>query len=111
MRSTDYPFRWASFPDLAHEVGGAGRVHQRHAVAGGLERGHGQRKGELALLLLGLEVEARRPVVHAPHPGDGPGGVKEMLAERRLSGTRVAGQDDVAEVREIDALHRGADLS
>ena len=56
------------------------------------------------LLLLGLEVEVRRPVIHPTDARDGAGLEQQLLAERRLAGTRVAGQDDAPKVGEIDAL-------
>ena len=63
-----------------------------------VERGDRQRQRQLALLLLGLEVEAAVPSSTLPESGDGTGGVEQVLGERGLAGVGVTGEDDVAQV-------------
>jgi hypothetical protein len=59
----------------------------------------------VSLLLLGLEVEMRGPVVDPAQAGDRTGAKEELFAERRLAGARMAGQDDAPKVGQVDVLH------
>ena len=55
---------------LGHEVGVAGRIDHRHDRAVVVEGRHGQAQRLAPLLLLGLVVEGRRPVVDPAQAGD-----------------------------------------
>ena len=90
---------------LAREVGVAGRVDQGDLVAVVLHRRQRERERLLALLLLGLEVEAGGPVVDLAQSGDGAGGVEQVLGEGGLARVGMAGKDDVAEARHVDCGH------
>ena len=87
--------------DLAREVGVAGRVDERDLVAAVVERGDASEERQLALLLLGLEVEHRCPVVDSAQPVDGAGGVEQVLGEGGLAGAGVTGEHDVTEVGHV----------
>jgi hypothetical protein len=90
--------------DLRDEVEVAGGVDDRDPGAIRLERRDGQAQGLAALLLLGLEVEVGAAVIDLADAPDRAGLEQELLAERRLARTCVAGQDDAPKVGEIDAL-------
>ena len=98
--------RGEALDDVGHEVGIAGRVDERDPRPVVLERPDREAQRLAPLLLLGLEIEVRGPVVDAPEPRDRAGPEQQLLGERRLAGAGVAGQDDASEVREVDALHR-----
>src|SRR4029079_8471361 len=90
--------------DLRDEVEVARGVDDGDPRAIRLERRDGQAQGLAALLLLGLEVEVGAAVIDladAPHRA---GLEQELLAERRLARTRVAGEDDAPKAGEPDAL-------
>ena len=90
--------------DLGREIGVAGRVDQLDPRALVLEAGDREGQRLLALLLLGLVVQAGRAVVDAAEPGDRAGVEEKPLGQRRLAGAGVGGQDDAAEVGEVDTL-------
>ena len=61
------------------------------------ERRGGERQRQLPLLLLGLEVQARGPVIDATRARDGAGREQQVLCEGCLAGASVARQDHVAQ--------------
>ena len=91
---------------VGHEVRVAGRVDERDPRPVVLERADRQAQRFVALLLLGLEIEVGGPVIDPPESRDGAGLGQELLGERRLAGAGVTGEDDAAEVGQVDALHR-----
>jgi hypothetical protein len=58
------------------------------------------------LLLLGLEIEVRGPVVDLAQPGDGTRPEQDLLRKGRLPAPGVAGEHDAADVGEVVALQR-----
>ena len=98
--------RREALDDVGDEVGVPGRVDERDPRPVALERADRKAERHPPSLLFGLEVKMRRAVVHAPEPGDGPGLEHELLGERRLAGSCMAGEDDAAKVGQVDALHR-----
>ena len=70
---------------LGDEVRVAGRVDDRDLVLAVLERPDREAQRLVALLLLGLEVEVRRPVVDPAQPGDRAGPEQDLLGQRRLA--------------------------
>ena len=60
----------------------------------------------MALLLLGLEVEAGGAVVDLPEPGNRTGPEQELLGERGFAGRGMAGKNDVAQVGQVNAFRR-----
>jgi hypothetical protein len=91
---------------VAHEVGVARRVDEVDLVVAPLERSHRQRQGDAALVLLGVEVAHRRPVLDATHAGDGTGPVQEGLCQARLARSAVPDQGDVADLTSRVPLHQ-----
>ena len=91
--------------DLAHEVGVARRVEEGDPMAVVLQHAHRERERQLALLLLGLEVQGGRGVLDPAQPVEGAGGVEQVFGQRRLAGAGVTGQHDVAQVIGGDGLH------
>ena len=98
--------RGEALDHVGDEVRVAGRVEQRDPRPVRLERADREAERLAPLLLLGLEIEVGRPVVDPTQPRDRPALEQQLLAERRLAGSRVAGQDDAPKVGEVDALHR-----
>src|SRR4029078_4928297 len=90
--------------DLCDEVEVARRVDDRDPRAVRLERRDGEAQGLAPLLLLGLEVEVGAAVIDLADAPDRAGLEQELLTERRLARTCVAGEDDAPKVGEIDAL-------
>jgi hypothetical protein len=90
---------------LGREVEVARSVDDRDPGPVRLERRDREAQRLAALLLLGLEVEMGAAVLDLADAPDGAGSKEELLAERRLAGTRVTGQDDAPEVGQVDALH------
>ncbi len=90
--------------DLGDEVQVARRVQDRDPRPVGLERRDREAQGLASLLLFGLEVEVRGAVLDLADPAHSPRLEQQLLAERRLARTRVAGQDDAPKVGEIDTL-------
>ena len=103
-------FRKNLDPNIDHPGTTGPQFHPRGIV---LERRDGQAQRLPALLLLGLVVEVGRAVIDPTHARDRAGSKEELLGERRLPATGVAGEDDAAEVGGVDALHRhrGRDLT
>ena len=95
--------------DVADEVGVAGRVDQVDLVARPLERGHGQRDRDAALLLLGLGVGGRRAVLDPPDPVDGAGSGQQRLGQGGLPAAAVAHEGHVADLVGRVALHPNVD--
>ncbi len=91
---------------LRDEVGVAGGVDERHLVLAVLERADGQRQRPVLLLLLGLEVEVRGPVVDPAQSGDGASPEHDLLRKGRLAAPGVAGEHDAADVGKVVALQR-----
>ena len=89
---------------LGREVRVAGRVDDRDLVLAVLERPDRQAQRLVPLLLLGLVVEMRRPVVHPAQAGDRAGPEEDLFRERRLAGSGVAREHDGADVGEVVAL-------
>ena len=83
--------------DLPHEVRVAWRVDERDVAAVTIEGVGRERERQLALLLLGLEVERGGAVVDTAHAVDDAGLVEQVLGDGGLSGPCMSGQDDVAE--------------
>jgi hypothetical protein len=69
-----------------------------------IEAGYGEGQRLLALLLLGLVVQAGGAVIDAAEPRDRASIEKEALGQRRLTGPGMGGQDDAAKVEEVGAL-------
>ncbi len=90
--------------DLGREICVAGCVDDLDPGPLVLQAGHGEGQRLPALLLFGLVVQACRAVVDAAEPRDRPGVEKEALGQRRLAGPGVGGQNDAAEVGEVDTL-------
>ena len=78
--------------DLGREVRVSGGVDELDPRSLVIQAGHGEGERLLALLLLGLVVQARRAVVDAAEPRDRAGIEKEALGQRRLAGPGVGGQ-------------------
>ena len=91
---------------VRQEVGIAGRVHDAHGVlfpVQGVER-RGQRG--LAADFLGLEVEYRTLVVHAPLTGGFAGRIQERLGQRRLADAALTQQSDGPDAVHLVRSHR-----
>ena len=93
-----------SLDDLGGEVRVAGGIHDLDPVALSVEARHGQAQRLMPLLLFGLVIHARRAVIDATETRDGAVLEEEPLGQRRLAGAGVGGDDDAAEVGEVDAL-------
>jgi hypothetical protein len=91
---------------LADEVGVARAVQDVDLVPLVLQRRQRDRQGEVSLHLLGVEVGGGVPVLHPTLAGDGAGAGEECLGERRLPGSAVADQRDIADPAGREALHR-----
>ena len=74
-------------------------------VALPLERRDRERHRDRALLLLGIEVAHGVAVLDAPHPRDRAGDEQQRLGQRRLPGSAVADERDVADLRRRERLH------
>ena len=96
--------RGEALDDLGREVrvpGGVDDLDPRSLV---LQAGHRERQRLLALLFLGLVVQAGGAVVDAAKPRDGGRIEEEALGQRRLTGPGMGRNDDAAEVGEVDTL-------
>ena len=93
---------------LGDEVRVAGRVDQRDVVPSSSNVATASDQRLAPLLLLGLEVERGGPVVDPAQPRDGAGLEQQVLGEGGLARAGVAGQDDVPELRQVNALRRHA---
>ena len=91
---------------LGDEVRVARRVDDGDLVLAVLERPDREAQRAVLLLLLGLVVEVRRPVVDLPHPRDRAGAEQHLLGQRRLPAPGMAGEHDAADVGEVVALQR-----
>jgi hypothetical protein len=78
--------------DLGREVGVSGGVDELDPRPFVLQAGDGERQRLLALLLLGLVVQAGGAVIDAAEPRDRAGIEKEALGQRRLAGPGMGGQ-------------------
>jgi hypothetical protein len=63
------------------------------------------RESESLRLLLRLEVQVRRRIVHPAEAGDGAGAQQQVLGQGRLARARMARQDDVAQARDLVVVH------
>ena len=93
--------------DLAGKVEEAGRVEQVDLEAVVLDVGDPEVDGEVALHLLGLEVEGGRAVVGGPHPADRAGREEHGFSDRGLALVRVPEDDHVADPVRTVRRHEG----
>ena len=92
--------------DVADEVGVTRRVDEVHLVAIPLERRQGEREAEVALLLFRVEIGDSGAVLDTPRPTDRTGPQQQGLGQRRLAGSRMADQRDVADLGRRIGLQR-----
>ena len=100
----------------AHRLHGAARVRQEVGIAGRVHDAHGvlfpvqgvERRGQRGLApdFLGLEVEHRTLVVHAPLAGRFAGRIQERLGQRRLADAALTQQSDGPDAVHLVRSHR-----
>src|SRR5262249_31210939 len=72
------------------------------------DRSHGEGDRDPAALLVGVVIRDGVAVLDRPHARDRSGREQQRLQERRLARSRVAGQQDVADVLRVVGVQRGS---
>ena len=90
------------------EVRRAGGVEDVDLDVVPLDRCHGERHRDLAVLLVGVVVRHGVPVLDRAHAGDRTGREEHRFHQRRLPGTPVPHQQDVADVLRVVGLQQGS---